>query len=70
MKAPVLLLHGVDAAVVPVEQSREMLKALGGHSPHELIELPGEASWTSDSETRVRVLTEMERFLAKHLPVL
>jgi dipeptidyl aminopeptidase/acylaminoacyl peptidase len=70
VKAPVLLIHGVEAAFVPVEQSREMLKALGGQSPHELIELPGEASWKSDSETRVRVLTEMERFLAKHLPVL
>jgi dipeptidyl aminopeptidase/acylaminoacyl peptidase len=67
-KAPVLLIHGVDAAFVPVAQSREMMKALGDHAPHELIELPGEALWQSDTETRSRLLREMERFLAKHLP--
>lgn len=67
VKAPVLLLHGVDAAIRPVTQSRKMMTALGGQAPHELIELPGDASWQSDSATRVRVLTEMQRFLAKHL---
>jgi dipeptidyl aminopeptidase/acylaminoacyl peptidase len=61
-------MHGVDDSVVPIAQSRGMIKALGG-APHELIELPGEDHWLSSSTTRIRVLTEMERFLAKHLPV-
>jgi dienelactone hydrolase len=69
VRSPVLLLHGVDDSVVPVAQSRGMMNALGGNPPHELIELPGEDHWLSRSATRIRVLTEMERFLAKHLPV-
>lgn len=68
VRAPILLMHGVDDSVVPIAQSRGMIKALGG-APHELIELPGEDHWLSSSTTRIRVLTEMERFLAKHLPV-
>ena len=68
VRAPILLMHGVDDTVVPVTQSQAMMKALGGGAPHELIELPGEDHWLSRSETRIRVLTEMERFLAKHLP--
>lgn len=36
--------------------------------PHRFVELPGEDHWLSRSESRVRVLTEMETFLAEHLP--
>ena len=68
VRAPVLLVHGVDDSVVPVSQSQGMMRALGSTPPHELIELPGEDHWLSRSATRIRVLTEMERFLAKHLP--
>lgn len=68
VRAPVLLMHGVDDTVVPIAQSRAMMNALGGGAPHELVELSGEDHWLSRSATRVRVLTEMERFLAKHVP--
>ncbi len=64
----VLLLHGTDDSVVPVLQSRIManaLKELG--KAVELIELRGEDHWLSRGETRTRVLTETDRFLAKHL---
>ena len=61
-------MHGVNDSVLPIAQSRGMIKALGG-APHEFIELPGEDHWLSSSATRIRVLAEMERFLAKHLPV-
>lgn len=68
VRAPVLLVHGVDDSVVPVAQSRRMAKALQGlGKPHTLIELPGEDHWLSRSESRLRVLTEMESFLATHL---
>ena len=69
VRVPVLLIHGVDDSVVPIAQSRGMMSALGGNPPHELVELPGEDHWLSRSATRIRVLTEMERFFAKHLPV-
>jgi dipeptidyl aminopeptidase/acylaminoacyl peptidase len=68
VRAPVLLLHGVNDSVVPVAQSREMAKALESlDKPHTFIEIPGEDHWLSRSESRTRVLTEMETFLAKYL---
>ncbi len=68
VRAPVLLLHGVNDSVVPVTQSREMAKALKSlDKPHTLIELPGEDHWLSRSDSRTRVLTEMETFLATYL---
>lgn len=68
VRAPVLLLHGVNDSIVPVAQSREMAKALKSLAkPHTLIELPGEDHWLSRSDSRTRVLTEMEAFLATHL---
>lgn len=68
VRAPVLLIHGIDDSIAPVGQSQGMMRALGGVPPHQLIELPGEDHWLSRSETRIRVLTEMERFLKQHLP--
>jgi dipeptidyl aminopeptidase/acylaminoacyl peptidase len=41
------------------------LKSL--NKPHTLIELPGEDHWLSRSDSRTRVLTEMESFLARYL---
>ena len=67
-KAPVLLLHGVDDTVVPIQQSRTMereLKAAG--KPVTLVSLTGEDHWLSRSATRTRVLQELEKFLAQHL---
>jgi dipeptidyl aminopeptidase/acylaminoacyl peptidase len=68
VRAPVLLLHGVNDSVVPITQSREMATALKSLAkPYTLIELPGEDHWLSRSDSRTRVLTEMEAFLATHL---
>lgn len=67
--APILLIHGKDDTVVPVEQSRAMAAALRrAGKPHELIELNGEDHWLSRGETRVRMLTETIRFLQAHNP--
>jgi dipeptidyl aminopeptidase/acylaminoacyl peptidase len=69
VRAPILLLHGTDDAVVPVEQSRLMARALeAAKKPFELVELPGDDHYLHDSVTRVKMATELERFLAKHLP--
>lgn len=67
-RAPILLVHGRDDAVVPVEQSRNMARALrrAGKSV-ELIELDGEDHWLSGGQTRLATLEALDRFLAEHL---
>ena len=63
---PVLLIHGVDDRVVPVEQSRIMARALkAAGRPHELIEVPnaGHADW--DDERDKALMTHIVAFLAK-----
>jgi dipeptidyl aminopeptidase/acylaminoacyl peptidase len=68
-RAPVLLLHGTDDTVVPLEQSRLMATALRrAGKPVELVELTGEDHWMkTSSASRIRTLTELERFLGKHI---
>lgn len=67
--APILLLHGRDDTVVPIEQSRIMASALrAAGKPHELIELAGEDHWLSRSATRQRMLAETVRFVETHNP--
>jgi dipeptidyl aminopeptidase/acylaminoacyl peptidase len=69
VRAPILLLHGTDDNVVPVEQSRIMARALeAAGKPFELVELPGDDHGLHDSATRVKMATELEKFLARHLP--
>ncbi len=68
VRAPILLMHGTEDSVVPLQQSRLMARALKtAGKPHELVELPGEDHWMSQGPTRIRMLSELERFLAKHL---
>lgn len=67
--APILLIHGRDDTVVPIEQSRLMAAALRrAGKPVEMIELSGEDHWLSRAETRTRMLTETVRFLEANNP--
>ena len=67
--APILLIHGRDDSVVPIEQSRLMADALErAGKPFEFVELDGEDHWLSRGETRQRMLTETVRFLEAHNP--
>lgn len=68
VRAPVLLIHGRDDTVVPIEQSRIMQRALqdAGKSV-ELVELDGEDHWLSRAQTRLAMLKALEAFLARHL---
>jgi len=68
--APILLLHGRDDTVVPIEQSRLMASALRrANKPFEFIELAGEDHWLSRAETRQKMLAETVRFLQANNPV-
>lgn len=67
-RAAVMLMHGKDDTVVPFEQSEIMSKVLQKHGKaYELVRLDGEDHWLSRSETRTRMLQELERFLGEHL---
>jgi dipeptidyl aminopeptidase/acylaminoacyl peptidase len=68
VKAPVLLIHGADDSVVPFEQTELMAFGLRkAGRPVTVIKLPGEDHWLSRTETRTRVLTELDSFLKAHL---
>lgn len=70
VESPLLLIHGRDDTVVPIEQSRVMADAMRrAGKPIELIELAGEDHWLSRTETRQRMLVETVRFLELNNPV-
>ncbi len=67
--APILLIHGKDDTVVPIEQSRKMegaLKAAGKFV--QLIELAGQDHWLTDEDTRIQMLKASVDFVEKHNP--
>jgi dipeptidyl aminopeptidase/acylaminoacyl peptidase len=69
VRSPILMIHGWGDTVVPIEQSRVMALALkDAGKKYELIELPGEDHNLENSEMRTRMLTELEKFLARNLP--
>ena len=66
---PILLIHGRDDSVVPLEQSRLMADALKkAGKPVEFVELKGEDHWLSRGETRIQTLSAVIAFLEKHNP--
>jgi dipeptidyl aminopeptidase/acylaminoacyl peptidase len=70
VKIPLLLLHGVEDTVVPVEQSRSMnARLLRANKNVRYVELQGDDHWLSSASTRTRVLQEIEAFLARALAI-
>ncbi len=66
---PILLIHGKDDTVVPIEQSQMMndaLKAAG--KDVSFVTLDGEDHWLSRAETRTAALEAMVAFLEKNNP--
>ncbi len=65
---PILLIHGVDDTVVPIAQSELMAFELEkNHKQYTFVKLPGEDHWMSHAETRLRILREIDKFLATNL---
>ncbi|WP_189487672.1 alpha/beta hydrolase family protein [Asticcacaulis endophyticus] len=66
---PVLLIHGKDDDVVPVDQSYRMRDALQkAGKPVEYIALKAEDHWLSKEPTRVQTLESVVTFLETHNP--
>jgi len=67
--APILLIHGEDDTVVPIDQSGDMERALRrAGKTVTYIKLDGEDHWLSKAETRLRMLTETVAFLKANNP--
>jgi len=67
--APVLLIHGKDDTVVPIEQSRIMKRALErAGKPVEFVELGGEDHYLSNPQTRAAMLEAAVAFVQRHNP--
>lgn len=65
---PVLLLHGAKNTAVPPSQSESMARAMKAQNKTvTFIALEGSDHWLGRTTTRVRVLKELETFLAQHL---
>ncbi len=66
--APVLLLHAELDVTVPIDQSERMEKALeDAHKDVRFVRIPGDDHYLSLEDTRLRVLEEIETFLAAHI---
>jgi dipeptidyl aminopeptidase/acylaminoacyl peptidase len=68
IRAPILLLHASQDTTVPITQSQAMARALtAANKKFQFIELPGDDHFLSSSTTRVRALSELEKFLEPFL---
>jgi len=67
--APVLLIHGKDDTVVPVEQSQVMAEALRrSGKPVELVVQNNADHWLSLGDTRLQMLKSTMAFVERHNP--
>jgi dipeptidyl aminopeptidase/acylaminoacyl peptidase len=67
--APILIIHGKDDTVVPLEQSQIMADALKkAGKPYDFVILSHEDHWLSSSDTRLEMLQATVDFLAKNNP--
>jgi dipeptidyl aminopeptidase/acylaminoacyl peptidase len=67
--APILLIHGKDDTVVPIDQSQIMERALRrAGKPVEFVTMDNEDHWLSREETRIAMLKSAVAFVEKYDP--
>jgi len=65
---PILLIHGEDDTIVPVDQNRDMHRALRrADSDVEFVEIDDGDHGLTSVDMRTTVLTELEQFLGEHI---
>ena len=68
VRIPVLLIHGTDDTVVPIEQSRLMERRMREAGKDvRFVTLSGDDHGLSDAPTRTQMLRELETFLNQHI---
>ncbi|HKD21283.1 MAG TPA: S9 family peptidase [Rhizomicrobium sp.] len=68
IKCPILLMHGENDTTVRIRQSEVMYEALKAAGKDvQFIRFPGEDHYFNFADTRIRFLTETEKFLAAHI---
>lgn len=68
VKCPILLMHGEDDTTVRIKQSEMMYDALKGAGKDvQFIRFPGEDHYFAFADTRIRFLSETEKFLQAHI---
>lgn len=66
--APMLIIGGEKDTVVPIEQSRKMLKRLKKYKKQvEYVELPDGEHWRTIEKNEIAKLTAIGKFLSVHL---
>jgi dipeptidyl aminopeptidase/acylaminoacyl peptidase len=69
VNVPVLLVHGRNDTVVPIEQSERIFEAMQEAGKNvRLVKLEGEDHWLSRDETRLEMLKATVEFLRKYNP--
>ncbi|MDR3528707.1 MAG: S9 family peptidase [Rhizomicrobium sp.] len=68
IKAPILLMHGEDDYTVRIDQSEEMENALRlAHKKVAFVRIPKETHYMQTTNSRLRWLTELEKFLKENI---
>lgn len=66
---PILLIHGSDDTVVPIDQSKRMEKALkAAGKPVEFVTYKGQDHWETIGSARIEMMKQALAFLDKHNP--
>ncbi len=66
---PILLIHGTDDTVVPIDQSYEMQNALKAAGKDvQLITYKGQTHWEDEQTSRIAMMQAAMDFISKHNP--